>query len=429
MLAHLPQRPFQMLVFFFVLALFLSMPAHAAETVLGSGVAESDAVVYELDSNGGGAIVINKRFKNTLSNLTALAYNFDMLFVTEDILDIEISDTPPGSLSYNFAQREGFTVVSLGFSRVFGPGDEYTVSLIVRNEKLVEKVDGTWRFRSVQSNADDWPISPFELKLMLPRDMLYRYDLSKVEPGSEIREETGRTSVSWKGELSPGKGLSVSAEFTSQPNWSGLIVLAFLFTFIILLYYHMASVAHGISGEFLMGVPDEVSMVEKLEEVLHSAEKEVLIVSPWIFYVDWLTALLKPLVDRGVSVRMVTWPSYSREEGGDDGKVRENRKQLFALKRFLKMFPEDTVRLNDNAHSKLVVVDGARVVVSSANFTQTGLWMNYESGVLLSSEGIGRDAKVFFEKLWNSDSTLKLSDETIRPSDAKRLINDMKAKE
>jgi cardiolipin synthase len=93
------------------------------------------------------------------------------------------------------------------------------------------------------------------------------------------------------------------------------------------------------------------------------------------------------------------------------------------------MFPEDTVRINDNAHPKLIIVDEKEIIVSSANLTQTGLWVNYEAGIWAKDEVMAKEGYAFFERLWDAEETLVLSEETLDPAKARKIIKAKKSGE
>jgi len=90
------------------------------------------------------------------------------------------------------------------------------------------------------------------------------------------------------------------------------------------------------------------------------------------------------------------------------------------------MFPPGTVRLNDNIHAKMVVVDEKRVLITTANLTQTGLWENYEVGFKAENRELAEQAKSFFEMVWNSEDTIELNERTIQPDEAWKIIMEKK---
>jgi cardiolipin synthase len=90
------------------------------------------------------------------------------------------------------------------------------------------------------------------------------------------------------------------------------------------------------------------------------------------------------------------------------------------------MFPPGTVRINDNIHAKLAVVDEKEVLITTANLTQTGLWENYETGFWAENEKLASQAKDFFDVVWNSRETLELDETTIDPKIAWAEIMDLK---
>jgi hypothetical protein len=378
------------IIFILIIALTIMPFAHAAETVQDSGVTESIQTIYNLGSPPEGEIILIYTYRNIREEAAFLNYSFDFLLSSASLKDLQISDSPEGYISYG-------------------------------NSK--------WIFRDIQTNLKDWPIAPLDIRLNLPKERLYTYDFAKIDPGGDMGLEKGRKSISWRRDvLSPGDVFIVTSEFVSRPDWL-FIALILLIVSVMVGFFVIGKKSFLFKGGFIKSVPNESSMVEKIEGIVHGAQEEVLIISPWLFYVDWLTAMIKPLADRGIRIRIVTWPSYARgswEEGGVE--VKQNKKQAFALRRFLNMFPRDTVRLNDNAHSKLIIVDRKAIIASSANLTQTGLFMNYEAGIWVFDMALAGDGVAFFEKLWNADETIALSEETLDPSTSRKIIREKKKK-
>jgi cardiolipin synthase len=407
------------IIFILIIALTIMPFAHAAETVQDSGVTESIQTIYNLGSPPEGEIILIYTYRNIREEAAFLNYSFDFLLSSASLKDLQISDSPEGYISYRFRDRDELLAISLGFARVFAPNEEYRVH--VGNSK--------WIFRDIQTNLKDWPIAPLDIRLNLPKERLYTYDFAKIDPGGDMGLEKGRKSISWRRDvLSPGDVFIVTSEFVSRPDWL-FIALILLIVSVMVGFFVIGKKSFLFKGGFIKSVPNESSMVEKIEGIVHGAQEEVLIISPWLFYVDWLTAMIKPLADRGIRIRIVTWPSYARgswEEGGVE--VKQNKKQAFALRRFLNMFPRDTVRLNDNAHSKLIIVDRKAIIASSANLTQTGLFMNYEAGIWVFDMALAGDGVAFFEKLWNADETIALSEETLDPSTSRKIIREKKKK-
>ncbi len=52
-----------------------------------------------------------------------------------------------------------------------------------------------------------------------------------------------------------------------------------------------------------------------------------------------------------------------------------------ALQLLVVAFPKATIRFLQSLHAKIYVADETRAIVTSANFTESGLWRNYEYGV------------------------------------------------
>jgi cardiolipin synthase len=417
------------IIFILIIALTIMPFAHAAETVQDSGVTESIQTIYNLESPPEGEIVLIYTYRNIREEAAFLNYSFDFLLSSANLKDLQISDSPEGYISYRFRDRDELLAISFGFARVFAPKEEYRVLVNIKIGEILERGNSKWIFRDIQTNLKDWPIAPLDIRLNLPKERLYTYDFTKIDPGGDMGLEKGRKSISWRREvLQPGDVFQVTSEFVSRPDWLFIALILLIISFVTGVIV-MGKKSFLFKGGFIKSVPNESSMVEKIEGIVHGAQEEVLIISPWLFYVDWLTAMIKPLADRGIRIRIVTWPSYARgswEEGGVE--IKQNKKQAFALRRFLNMFPGDTVRLNDNAHSKLIIVDRKAIIASSANLTQTGLFMNYEAGIWVFDEALAGDGVAFFEKLWNADETIALSEETLDPSTSRKIIREKKKK-
>jgi cardiolipin synthase len=199
-----------------------------------------------------------------------------------------------------------------------------------------------------------------------------------------------------------------------------MVILAFIFIFIIKKGFPSPmGFVRTIPGE---DKPEKSNVIGAIEDLIRDAKKEVLITSPWIYYVDWFTSNIKQLTDRGVKVRILTWPSYERKKAGRDWVLVENKKQGFALSRFLAMFPEDTVRLNPSVHAKMIVVDRLKVMTSSSNLTQTGLWENYEAGIWMEDEEMAGKAADYFNKIWMAEDTVPLNQDMFNPHKLKKAL-------
>ena len=176
-------------------------------------------------------------------------------------------------------------------------------------------------------------------------------------------------------------------------------------------------------------LPGSSDMVARIRDMLKDAKEEILITFPLIYYTDWLTAELKPAMDRGVRVRIITWPCYERRHFESEEEVVEDRKQKFTLKRFLEMFPHGVVKLNDNIHSKMIIVDRQKILVTSANLTQTGLWENYEVGVWAENEKLAQEGVDYFEMVWNSLESVDLDEDMLDPKKSWNIIMERKRRE
>ena len=410
--------------------LLFAAPVSAAETVMESGVTEEVAIEYDLHTLTDGSILLTYTFGNTKDTPVFLNYSFEFFLKRANIRVLEVSDTPAGSLWYNTFEREGEKLLTFHFERLFSPRESYRIDIRLAGEGLTERIDGRYRFRDIEGNLKEWPIRRLEISVRLPREGLHTYEILKVDPGAGILEEGGRKRVVWGREfIMPGEEFSVLAEYASRPNLPALaaaLLVSVTLAAAWVGYFRYGRRRLTVPREFIKNVPGDSTFIARLEEMLRGAQEEVLITSPWIFYVDWITGTIKPLVDRGIKVRIVTWPSYERVKFGTRAEVTENKKQVFALRRFLTMFPPETIRMNDNVHAKMVVADRKELLVSSVNLTQTGLWENYEAGVWMRDEALAGKAAEYFEELWEAPSTIPLTWDTLDPGKASRLVDERK---
>ncbi|MFO7967894.1 MAG: phospholipase D family protein [Archaeoglobaceae archaeon] len=374
-------------------------------------------------------------FKNTAGNSTRLALSVPMRTFVEDP---KVSDKPAGYVNSTFRDMNGTKVLFLNIDKVLSPYEEYTVTIEGEVEGVTDNIGGnSYRFYAVEYpeyfSSLDLPVDSIEMSIDFPQDFFTAYKVTSVSSNSQISYTPYNSveDISWHF-INPTNQVVAVVEFEKMLNFMTLNILGgFLIVgaFIVLFVMSHKSEERYKKMKILMGTPWGGDIVAKLREVLRNAKSEVLIASPHIYYTDWLTAELKPLIAEGVKVRIVTWPSYERRNFRHVEDVVDDRKQLFTLRRFLEMFEPGTVRINDNIHAKLVVVDESKVLVTTANFTQTGLWENYESGYWAENEELAKQAKEFFEIVWNAKETLELDEKTIDPKISWAQIMDLKSGE
>ncbi|WP_048085936.1 phospholipase D family protein [Archaeoglobus veneficus] len=373
-------------------------------------------------------------FKNMDENTTFLSLELPMQLIVENF---SVKDIPAGHLSYDVKTLNGGKILLLRISKPLSPFEEYKVVLEGNVRGLTDTLgNGMYRFTAVEYpeyfNSIGIPVDSIHISVVFPQKFLYTYRVTSVSSNSQIFYSPYNSvqKVEWDF-VNPKSQVVAFIQFEEILNFMTLNILgaSMVFgAFLILLYMSYRSEKKYKQMKVLVGTPWGGDIVSKLREMLGKAKEEILITSPHIYYTDWLTAELKPAIDRGVRVRIITWPSYDRKPFRSVEEVYEDKKQYFTLKRFLEMFPQGTVRLNDNIHAKMAVVDGKEVLITTANLTQTGLWENYEIGFWADNEELAKQAKSFFETVWNSEDTIELDEDTLEPKIAWAEIMDRKRK-
>ena len=371
-------------------------------------------------------------FKNTGRNATRLNVEVPISLFLQNFT---VRDIPSGHVSYTVKKEGNARFLILRISKVLSPFETYRVVVEGNAYGFLDSLgNGVYRFTSVEYpnyfNSIGIPVDSIKVSVSFPQEFLFAYRATSVSSNSKIYYN-GLNSVErveWNF-INPTTQVVAFIQFQRIPNIMAVDVLAALVifaAFLALFYINYRSEKKYRNMKILFSTPWGGNIVSTIREMFGKAQKEILITSPHIYYTDWLTAELKPAIDRGVRVRIITWPSYERRMFRNVSEVREDRKQYFTLKRFLEMFPPGTVRLNDNIHAKMVVVDESRVLITTANLTQTGLWENYEVGFKAENRELAEQAKSFFEMVWNSEDTIELNEKTIQADEAWRIIMERK---
>ncbi len=371
-------------------------------------------------------------FKNTGRNTTQLNVEVPLSLFLQNFT---VKDIPAGYVTYTVRKVGNERVLLLRISKTLSPFEKYRVIVEGNVHGFLDYLgNGVYRFTAVEYpnyfNSIGIPVDSIKISVSFPQEFLFAYRVTSVSSNSEIYYNylNSVERVEWNF-INPTSQVVAFVQFQRVPNIMAVDVLAAVVifaAFIALFYISYRSERKYRKMKILFSTPWGGNIVSAIREMLGKAEREILITSPHIYYTDWLTAELKPALDRGVKVRIVTWPSYERRMFRSAEEVKEDRKQYFTLKRFLEMFPPGTVRLNDNIHAKMVVVDEREVLITTANLTQTGLWENYEVGFRAENPELAEQAKSFFEMVWNAEDTIELNDVTIHAREAWEMIMEKK---
>ena len=333
-----------------------------------------------------------------------------------------IRDRPSGYASYDVVEEGGRKFVVITIDKTLSPSETYHLTIQREIPNTLDRLDsGLYRFTAIEYpeafTRSGISVDSIRISLKFPEKLFHAYRILSVSSNSRIYYNTlnSVSEVEWRF-ITPKNQVFAYVEFGEVINFFtlnivGAALTAVAFFGLLFLSYRMERKYRKM--EIVPSTPWSGEIVARMKEMFKNAKEEVLITSPHIYYTDWLTAELKPLIDRGVKVRIITWPSFERRQFKSLEEVYEDRKQYFTLKRFLEMFPIGTVRLNDNIHAKLVVIDRREVFLSTANLTQTGLFENYEVGFWAENEELARQAADFFDRVWDSPETIELDEDSL----------------
>ena len=151
------------------------------------------------------------------------------------------------------------------------------------------------------------------------------------------------------------------------------------------------------SFEFLVTTPDCMdtkTISDEFRVSVKSAKKEILIVSPWI---TRLIPEIEEIAPKGVKFKIIT---RIDKKDIETPSFDEN-----IARRLIRLGGGSIKKLN-SLHAKMVIVDGKKAIISSANITRAGLGdddaeiVNYEAGVVVQGKYV-EDAITFFDAMWD----------------------------
>lgn len=127
---------------------------------------------------------------------------------------------------------------------------------------------------------------------------------------------------------------------------------------------------------------------EQLKQIIVGAKNEIIIIVPYIA-MNQLINILDTL--DGIKIKILT--RLSLED------FINNSSDINILNKLIKK-PNIQIRYYSNLHAKIYVIDEEKAIITSANFTQNGMYNNLEYGVLV--EGDLKDIMQDINNLWNS---------------------------
>jgi phosphatidylserine/phosphatidylglycerophosphate/cardiolipin synthase-like enzyme len=131
---------------------------------------------------------------------------------------------------------------------------------------------------------------------------------------------------------------------------------------------------------------------EKLDQMLESAEYEVIIVSPWIKAQIWnrIKGPIKRFARKGGSLRVFIRGCQSDFASGQSDDIRRDVEELGGELIFI-----------NQLHAKLYAVDKREAIVASANLTKGGIEGNYEAGIWINNPKVMKDINAFIDDLYS----------------------------
>ncbi len=149
--------------------------------------------------------------------------------------------------------------------------------------------------------------------------------------------------------------------------------------------------------------PDEVADV--LTELADSAQRQILIVSPYLVLTPPLLTLGRSLTSRGVDVRVITNSLASNDVVIAHAAYARFREQILSAGTELYEFRGDPEIARDDPaehvslHSKYILFDENIVFLGSPNLDPRSLYLNTELGVILTSESLVAELTAEFARL------------------------------
>ena len=169
------------------------------------------------------------------------------------------------------------------------------------------------------------------------------------------------------------------------------------------------------SFKFLVTTPDYMdtkTISDEFRISVKSAKKEIRIVSPWITH---LIPEIENIAPKGVKFKIIT--RIDEKDIGTRSFDEDIARRLIRLGR-------GSIKKLNSLHAKMVIVDGKKAIISSANITRAGLGdddadiVNYEAGVVVQGDYV-KDAIAFFDAMWNKADVI--DDKTLN-----NIINEAK---
>ncbi|HEY5644581.1 MAG TPA: phospholipase D family protein [Pseudomonadales bacterium] len=158
--------------------------------------------------------------------------------------------------------------------------------------------------------------------------------------------------------------------------------------------------------------PEEIA--DALTELALSAEREVLVVSPYLVLTQRLLDLGTTLHERGVNIQLVTNSLASNDVVIAHAAYARFRQTVLDTGTDLYEFRGDPAMMKDDPaedfslHSKYILFDDDRIFVGSLNLDPRSLHLNTELGVLVRSRTLADELRAYFFELIDPDNAWRV---------------------
>jgi putative cardiolipin synthase len=158
--------------------------------------------------------------------------------------------------------------------------------------------------------------------------------------------------------------------------------------------------------------PDEIA--GQLTEVALSAEREVLIVSPYLVLTPNLLEIAETLNGRGVRIRVITNSLASNDVVIAHAAYARYRQTILDFGVELYEFRGDPEMMTGDLaedfclHSKYIIFDDDTVFTGSLNLDPRSLYLNTELGVVLRSTSLAAELRQSFERLISPENAWRV---------------------
>ncbi|MGI9326701.1 MAG: phospholipase D-like domain-containing protein [Pseudomonadales bacterium] len=183
--------------------------------------------------------------------------------------------------------------------------------------------------------------------------------------------------------------------------------------------------------------PDE--LVDDLTAVALRAEREILIVTPYLIPTPELINAARKLISRGVNISIVTNSLETNDVVIAQAAYSHYRKRvveagisLYEMRGDADVVGRTNVAKNISLHTKYIIFDEDKVFMGSFNLDPRSLYLNTELGVVLDSPALAKSLRSAFYRLTESHNSWKIlkgdngvrwqsADETFKRTPAKNL--------